>query len=301
MGINPAGPKPSDSYDVNVGSWVDLFEFPTGDQKKYLLDREIEFCGRIKKACRTEQIISMFASRSLSFEELKLGYISPTIRIQDDSYRQLICSIIRILGEKKRIKDAKRRFPSTDSFPKSVKTLIKKVYSITSKVAVNEKLDDVRNFLRNNGIIDQNSVDLTGDNLSFVKAEIGSHYWECPRCKTIHMHFSNGICINCFRKLEDSNKITDRDINSPSDYYLSLLRSTDDIYRLHCEELTGQTSKSDSQLRQRHFQDIFLKGENPTVSGIDLLSVTTTMEAGVDIGSLSAVMMGNIPPQRFNY
>jgi DEAD/DEAH box helicase domain-containing protein len=84
------------------------------------------------------------------------------------------------------------------------------------------------------------------------------------------------------------------------DYYLHLA-TTAKPYRLHCEELTGQTSKSDSARRQRLFQDIFLQSENPRVDGIDLLSVTTTMEAGVDIGSLSAVMMGNVPPQRFNY
>ena len=39
----------------------------------------------------------------------------------------------------------------------------------------------------------------------------------------------------------------------------------------------------------------------PLADGIDLLSVTTTMEACVDIGAPSAVVLGNMPPTRFNY
>ena len=70
---------------------------------------------------------------------------------------------------------------------------------------------------------------------------------------------------------------------------------------MNCEELTGQTDGHERPLRQRWFQDIFIEGEINRVQAIDLLSVTTTMEAGVDIGALLAVMLSNMPPRRFNY
>ena len=87
------------------------------------------------------------------------------------------------------------------------------------------------------------------------------------------------------------------------DYYRFLALNSGDVFRLNCEELTGQTNKSDARRRQRLFQNRCLPRpeEEPRTDELDLLSVTTTMEAGVDIGALLAVMMANMPPMRFNY
>lgn len=301
LGMNPAGPKPSVTSSPMAGIWHDLFDFELLKTRTDLGDNKIAFSERIRRSNKLEQMSSIFSNRKRSFEELKLGYLTPSAAIDDPTVMELACSAIRILGEKKRIKDIPSKYPATDSFPLAVTKLIKEVYHISSRNEINEKKELLKDVLRKNGIIDRSVVALTGEGLSFVKADIGSKYWECPRCKTIHMQHSNGICINCFHKLTQCDTLKEEDVTNPNDYYLNLLNSTENVYRLHCEEMTGQTSKIDSKKRQRLFQDIFLKTENPKVDGIDLLSVTTTMEAGVDIGSLSAVMMGNVPPQRFNY
>lgn len=301
QGINPAGPKPSVTGDNVAGFWFELYDFIQLKVKPRLSDNKKRFEEKIRTSNKTEQITSIFSNKKRSFEELKLGYLSPSKDIEDPIWKELACAAIRILGEKRKIKNILSRYPATESFPRGIRNLIKFVFHISSNKDVEQKIEVLREILRSRGIIDKHVVLLTGEGISFIKAEVGSKYWICPKCKTTHMHHANGICINCYQKLGESHILTEQDISNSEDYYLSLLNNTDSVYRLHCEEMTGQTSKVDSRKRQRLFQEIFLDNENRVVEGIDLLSVTTTMEAGVDIGSLSAVMMGNVPPQRFNY
>lgn len=301
LGMNPAGPKPSIAEDCTAGLWSELYDFIQLKVKPGLSDNKKRFEEKIRASNKMEQIASIFSNKKRSFEELKLGYLAPSKNVVDPVWKELVCAVIRILGEKRKIKHIPSKYPATESFPREVRYLIKSVFHVSSNKDVELKIEELRDILRKRGIIDKHVVLLTGEGISFIKAEVGSKYWICPRCKTTHMHHANGVCINCNHKLGEYQILTEQDIFNPEDYYLSLLNSTDSVYRLHCEEMTGQTSKEDSRRRQRLFQEIFLDNENRVVDGIDLLSVTTTMEAGVDIGSLSAVMMGNVPPQRFNY
>ena len=132
--------------------------------------------------------------------------------------------------------------------------------------------------------------------------------WRCDRCGSFYLHPANGWCPECIgtRGAEgqgDAIRLKEVSLPRNFDYYYYLSEQSGKVFRFRSDELTGQTDKDDRPGRQRRFQEIFLGQEQSRklVEGIDLLSVTTTMEAGVDIGRLLAVMMANMPPRRFNY
>jgi hypothetical protein len=128
--------------------------------------------------------------------------------------------------------------------------------------------------------------------------------WICPQCQRPHLQPAGGLCTNCFSALSDKANAKCEELWQSNYIVLPAVNGREPI-KIHCAEMTAQTD--DQAERQRLFRGFFinLEGEGHVyvdkVDEIDILSVTTTMEVGVDIGSLQAIMLANMPPMRFNY
>lgn len=153
---------------------------------------------------------------------------------------------------------------------------------------------------------DNEVLSLELEKLYFTKMT-KDRYLKCPRCGRVHPNMGFGFCTNtcCMTTLDPRITV---DTDSLHNHYISfdILKEKKAPRRLHTEELSGQTD--DIQARLREFKDLILiNDDDPTKRGkemtmpIDMLCVTTTMEVGVDIGSLQAIFQGNMPPTRYNY
>jgi DEAD/DEAH box helicase domain-containing protein len=297
-GMNPGGSFPS----INIfgeNSWAKNYDFtgvfsPQNDNETTRL-----YHNRILKSIEREILVTLFARNKRSAEALLQGKTVVINHCGNEDTQILINAAIRILGEAGRIKGYYKY--QSSSLSRKFKTFAKKLlgYSITP-----QQNDEVITFLVRNGIItDYNDVLLTGNGIIFHSSKVGDTYWICQTCENKHLSSTREVCTSCFERNLRIEILQEKDKKNEDNYYiyLSKLARENGISRLHCEEMTGQTDKNEARKRQRLFQGRTTEGEIAKVEEIDLLSVTTTMEAGVDIGSLSAVMMGNVPPQRFNY
>ena len=145
-----------------------------------------------------------------------------------------------------------------------------------------------------------------------LQIDLKDKWWQCQECTDLSPVCVLGRCVNCAgKRLLELDPATSDYLISRKGFWRSSLQSIFEKKQrpahICAEEHTAQLSHRDEGVvhatTERHelrFQDIVLSSDRDE-GPIDVLSCTTTMEVGIDIGSLVAVGLRNVPPQRENY
>ncbi len=297
LGLNPGGPhaRLRETREKTAVPWSNLYNWQTSppSPKPGLTDPQKALLDDIRTSLEEEVFEGLFSGGGRDFESLGLGWLALTsdtapAGTPGDLATANARSMLRVLADQRRFFHLRTK--RDDPTPKLKKfwTAVAASRGVDVDTIRNESLGGVGNSIVEY-LIDPSTVVLRlGDGSA----------WICDKCSRQHLTIGNGYCTRCATQLPADAVPIDPD----TDYYSWKATRADGRFRLNTAELTGQTDRVDAQSRQSRFQGVFLgESENELTDAVDLLSVTTTMEAGVDIGTLSAVVLGNMPPTRFNY
>jgi DEAD/DEAH box helicase domain-containing protein len=287
------------------GAWQRLYDWHSGDQPSQrvnppLAPEERDHLQRIHETAFREVTDVIFASGRRSLEALGIG-LATSDRLRYRATRVLVQEaadgVIQLLGSRRYRLSTHGAYAQTN-----LPAFVTRYLMCVAQHNMESPPDferDVYDLLYASQVCNPAQIGvLFAEHLCLVRP--GDSYHTCPQCRRLHLHRAGGLCIECLVPLEAARPIADMPV--ADDYYRFLALHSRELFRLNCEELTGQTDNTEARRRQRLFQGHCLPyDEERRPDEVDLLSVTTTMELGVDIGALLGVMMGNMPPMRFNY
>ena len=141
------------------------------------------------------------------------------------------------------------------------------------------------------------------------------NWTHCSTCKSVHRPLPGGEhCLDCgSTDVRRMNPSTDPVFLARKGFYRKpVMQALDTPPR---EPLALVAAEHTAQLNAPQNEDVFSKAEENELlfqdiefderskrsTAIDVLSSTTTMEVGIDIGALSGVALRNMPPSRANY
>jgi ATP-dependent helicase YprA (DUF1998 family) len=314
-----------------VSDYVD--KYPNGDPAK-LLELLVRVSSMSPPEALFEGILSAFDDRYYGLESLALGSLA-----ESESRRDDLASLSTIPGfaetteEKTTLVRAwlqlwqnsgfyLSRMPQSwelegikagaGSFPTQMLKVLPD--SVAKKMFDKQWLPRLRELFCEVVSESDNKFRLKGNELTLV---VGGEWAYCTICQTTQRPpLVPSLCANCGRR---TARIVDPDgdlifkarkgyyrestvaaLHSPNNKPFSLIAAE------HTAQLgSAQTDDVFSKAEENEllFQDVDLGPDDVGRSrpAIDVLSCTTTMEVGIDIGALSGVSLRNLPPSRANY